>query len=90
MTRSNWKNLNISKTIIKKIRKKLLKRPVRNKFIFNGSVSIPILFEDMTFYIYNGKMFNSFTVDYLTQNKKFGEFSTTRKPFFFSKKKKKR
>jgi len=47
------------------------------------------LFEDMTFYIYNGKMFNSFTVDYLTQNKKFGEFSTTRKPFFFSKKKKK-
>jgi ribosomal protein S19 len=62
----------------------------KKKVILSRGSSIPTLFEDDDYYIYNGKIFNSLTINPLLENKKFGEFSITRKPFFFSKKNKKK
>lgn len=62
----------------------------KKKVILSRCSAIPTLFEDDDYYIYNGKIFNSLTINSLLENKKFGEFSITRKPFFFSKKNKKK
>lgn len=87
MSRSSWKRTYFSSPIIKGLKKTNLNQKFRNRLIFNGSSQIPKLFSRILFFVYNGMIFNKVRVNNGLTNKKFGELSITRKPFFFPKKK---
>jgi len=87
MSRSSWKRTYFTQQTVRGLKKLYLGRRFRNRIVFDGSSQIAKLFSGMPFLIYNGSVFNRVTVSDLTTNKKFGELSITRKPFFFPKKK---
>lgn len=89
MARSGWKGLYYTNSILKccllvSIQKKL---KFKNKIIFIKSNSIPKNFLGLKFIIYKGLIFKSIKIDKYILGYKFGEFTFTRKPFKFIKKK---
>jgi len=89
MARSSWKGIHYNYTYFKRIYRYKLTNKSKNRYIFCRNSSISTIFGE-NYYIYNGKIFNSLSITDILLNKKFGEFSVTRKPFFFSKKNKKK
>ncbi len=90
MSRSSWKHFFFHHAVIKKIKITLLKKLVLGRLVFTRSSNIPILFEGSQYFIYNGSIYNRIKINDYFLNKKFGEFSITKKPFFFPKKNKKK
>lgn len=90
MARSNYKNNYYSKLIWKAILKKKLNKTIWNRLIFTRSSFIPQSLSNHKYFIYNGNIFNKVNVSSLMTTKKFGEFSITKKPFFYPKKDKKK
>ena len=59
--------------------------------LYSRKSKIPEILEEEIICIHNGKDFNSVIPNELIESKKFGEFASTRKPFYYpSKKDKKR
>ena len=69
---------------------KKLNKNVKARIIFNRSSSIPRYLNNTRLYLYNGNNLNKVRVNTTLGGKKFGEFSVTRKPFFYPKKDKKK
>lgn len=90
MARSQYKNSFYSKLVWKSVLKKKLNKTIWNRLIFNRDSSIPKILVSKKYFLYNGNIFNKFYVNNLVINKKFGEFSISKKPFFYPKKDKKK
>ena len=87
MSRSIWKKSAFSPFLLKCLKNTLLKKKIKKKIFFARSSNIPSLFNKINLNIYNGNIFNKVLISEVMQKKKFGEFSISRKPFFFPKKK---
>jgi ribosomal protein S19 len=87
MSRSSWKRTYFTQQTLKGLKKIHLNQKFRNRLIFESSSQIPKLFTRINFLVYNGSVLNRIKVSQALVNKKFGELSITRKPFFFPKKK---
>lgn len=90
MARSQYKNNYYSKVIWKSILKKKLNKTIWSRLIFSRSSYIPKVLSNNKYFIYNGNIFNKLQLNSLIAAKKFGEFSVTKKPFFYPKKDKKK
>lgn len=90
MSRSKWKHNTTTHSILKKIKISFLKKLVLGRLVFTRNLIVPTEFEGSQYFIYNGIIFNRIRVNESLEGKKFGEFSTTKKPFFFPKKNKKK
>ena len=90
MSRSSWKHQTFTHSILKKIKISFLKKLVLGRLVFTRNLTVPIEFEGSQYFIYNGIIFNRIRVNDSFSGKKFGEFSITRKPFFYPKKNKKK
>lgn len=90
MARSQYKNNYYSKSLWKTILKKKLNKVVWNRLIFNRASSIPNILSKDKYFIYNGNIFNKVNISSTLGSKKFGEFSVSKKPFFYPKKDKKK
>lgn len=86
MSRSKWKGPYLGKTSEKNSSKVI--QNLLNLEISRDTTIFP-QFVGKTFLIHNGKKFNDIFVNEDMIGHKFGEFSITRKPFLFKKKKKK-
>lgn len=86
MKRSKWKGPNTNLTFFKRLKdlndKKTLKEVPRN-------MSILPKFVNHSFKVHTGNSYSEISVTKEMIGHKFGEFSITRKPFAFKKKKKK-
>ena len=91
MARSRWKFSNINYKIFRVLLKKK-KQKVKSKvlYIFDRSTTIPQSFVNSFFFIHKGNSFKKIIFKKYFFGKKLGEFSFTKKPFFFPLKKKKR
>jgi small subunit ribosomal protein S19 len=85
MTRTKWKGPYVETKLLINSQKLLSKSKKILKTISRNSEIIPN-FIGMTFNIYNGKKFINLTVTEKMIGHKFGEFSPTRKKFYFKKK----
>ena len=90
MARSTYKNDYYTKDIWKKIIKKKLNKVIWSKLIFNRKSNIPKILKNSKYFVYNGNIYSKLKLCETISNKKFGEFSMTRKPFFYPKKDKKK
>ena len=91
MARSRWKLPYIDYKIIRALLKKKKQR-VKSKvlYIFDRSTVATQSFVNSFFFIQKGKYFKKISFKKYFFGKKLGEFSFTKKPFFFPLKKKKR
>lgn len=87
MSRSQWKGPHLAEKSLK-----ILKRSKKSydKIIISRNVEILPKFIEKTFKIHNGKKYTEILVTEEMVGHKFGEFSSTRKRFFFKKKKTKK
>lgn len=96
MARSHWKYNYISKSMFKKlIILKLFKYKTKGLklkqfFTINRNSIIPKSFEDSKIGIHNGMNFVYSSITLFMLGRKFGEFSFSKKPFFFPIKEKKK
>jgi len=91
MTRSSFKKSYHHPSIIKKIFKFKLNKLIKGRLLFARSSTTPTsLLEFNTYMVYNGQMFSKVSGSSELNQKKLGEFSITRRPFFFPKKDKKK
>ena len=90
MARSQYKNNFYNKVVWKAILKKKLNKLIVNRLIFNRNSSIPKIMYNNKYFVYNGNIFNKLYISNIITTKKFGEFSITKKPFFYPKKDKKK
>ena len=88
MARSKWKFISFSRFIWKNIiRKKLKNKKPKISFIYKRNSVIPKCLSNFSTRVHKGNIFAKvFTLDYAV-GYKFGEFSFTRKPYHFPKKK---
>lgn len=91
MARSRWKLPYIDYKIIRALLKKKKQR-VKSKvlYIFDRSTVATQSFVNSFFFIHKGNSFKKIAFKKYFFGKKLGEFSFTKKPFFFPLKKKKR
>lgn len=91
MSRSKWKNLFFDLSLIKKIylleKKDLI---LKKNDLYSRKSNIPEILEEEIVCIHNGKSFNAVTPNELIESKKFGEFASTKKPFYYPSKKDKK
>jgi len=91
MSRSKWKNLFFDLSLIKKMylveKKELI---LKKNDLYSRKSNIPEILEEEIICIHNGKDFNSVIPNELIESKKFGEFASTRKPFYYPSKKDKK
>lgn len=91
MARSRWKlsyiNYKIFRTLLKKKKQKLKSKVL---YIFDRSTVASQSFVNSFFFIHKGNSFKKISFKKYFFGKKLGEFSFTKKPFFFPLKKKKR
>ena len=91
MARSRWK---LSYVNYKLVRVLLKKKKQKNKskvlYVFDRSTTTPQNFVNSFFFIHKGNSFKKITFKKYFFGRKLGEFSFTKKPFFFPLKKKKR
>lgn len=88
MVKLNWKSSYVTKTLLKKIIDK-------NKLEYNNgeiktmsrNTTIAPCFVNQLVYIYNGKVYSKLEITKNMIGYKLGEFSPTRKTFFYTKKK---
>lgn len=88
LARSKWKNKFFSKSIWSSIFNIYFLKFTKKfkKILYSRSSSIPKCFNNSKIYIHKGKSFNKIVINNNNVGYKFGEFSYTRKPFFFLKK----
>ncbi len=86
MARSSYKHSYYTPAVWKKIFKSKINVNQGSRLIFSRSSSIPRSLIKFKYFVHNGSNFNKVLLGLAIVNKKFGEFSTTRKPFFFPKK----
>lgn len=91
MARSRWKLSYVNNKIIRNSLKKK-KQNVRSKilYLFDRSSQVPASFNNFFFFIHKGNSFKKIIFKKYFFGRKLGEFSFTKKPFFFPLKKKKR
>lgn len=90
MARSKWKFIFFSKKILHKLVSfSYIKKPSRI-FLKARSTTIPFLFYKKKLSSYQGLTWNKFKVKHLHVGHKVGEFSLTKKPFYFPIKEKKK
>lgn len=82
MTRSKWKGPYVNPTLLLKINKN--KQTNEIKTMSRNSEILPN-FVSKTFALHNGNSYNSFIILEEMVGHKFGEFSFTRKRYFFKK-----
>lgn len=83
MARSKWKMLPVNKRILKFL---FLTKFSRKKFIlkfFDHSMKIPKTFHKNWILLYKGLNWTKFKISKFHLGKNLGEFSLTRKPFYF-------
>jgi len=90
MSRSNYKKAYFAPAIWKKIFKKKLNKAIWGRLIFTRSSATPTTLSNAKYFVYNGKIFNKLNITHQMSFKKLGEYSVTKKPFFFPKKDKKK
>lgn len=91
MSRSKWKFSFFDKAIWKNIFKIKLKKKINIfKKIYSRSSSIPKIFVNSNVSIHKGKVFKKLNISKFLIGYKFGEFSFSRKPFFYPIKTKKK
>ena len=90
MARSRWKLSYFSRSIWRKIVSVKKNKKIRKRIIFDRSSSIPNCFYHRNFRIHKGRRSRLLYINTFVIGKKFGEFSFTRKPFYFPSKKSKK
>ena len=90
MSRSSWKNLFFSLSILKKMSLKARDKAINRRSVFARNSNTPTFLKNEPFFVYNGKRFKCVNVYPTLLRKKMGEFVITRKPFHFPKKKEKK
>lgn len=91
MARSRWKLPYLNNKIFRVSLKKK-KQTIKSKilYLFDRSSLAPTSFVNFFFFIHKGNSFKKLVFKKYFFGRKFGEFSFTKKPFFFPLKKKKR
>lgn len=93
MARSRWKLEYFSKSVWRKITIIKKNKKFKRRVFFDRASSVPDCFFAFYIRIHKGRRFRKILIDNFIIGKKFGEFSYTRKPFYYpakrSKKKKK-
>lgn len=90
MARSRWKLSYFSRSIWRKIVSVKKNKKLRKRVIFDRSSSVPSCFYFKYFRVHKGRRSRSLFINNLIVGKKFGEFSFTRKPFYFPSKRTKK
>jgi len=92
MARSRWKLVYFSSKVwrffLKKNKKN--KKTLKNLYLFDRSSTLPTSLINTNVFIHKGNSFKTLLFKKYFFGKKMGEFSFTKKPFFFPLKKKKR
>lgn len=86
MARPLWKLKYLSKSLIRKLFLFKISKIKARKIILFRSSTIPLSFLGKVWFIHNGLKFNKIKITNFMVGYKFGEFSFTRKSFFFPKK----
>lgn len=91
MTRSNFKKSYYHPSLIKKIFKFKLNKLIKGRLLFTrGSCTPTSLLNYNQYLVHNGQMFSKINGSFELKYRKLGEFSITRRPFFYPKKDKKK
>lgn len=98
MSRSRWKLIYFSKTILRGIinlqKKKFFSDHISKKLngmlVYNRSSSIPFCYRGLSVQIHKGNNFRRLKLNYFNAGSKFGEYAYTRKFYYYPLKKKKR
>lgn len=98
MSRSRWKLLYFSKTVLRGIvnlqKKKIFDehvcKPLNGVLIYSRASCIPFCFRGLSLRIHKGNNSRKLKVTYLNAGSKFGEYAYTRKFYYYPLKKKKR
>ena len=90
MARSRWKLNYFSKSIWRKISIVKKNKRLKKRITFDRSSNIPSCFIFRYFRVHKGRRGRSVYVNMFLIGKKFGEFSFTRKPFYYPAKKSKK
>lgn len=89
MARSRWKLKYFSNSVWRKIVGLKKNKKLKRRYFYDRSSTIPDCFFACLMRIHKGKKIRKILVEEKIIGKKFGEFSFTRKPFYFPSKKKK-
>lgn len=90
MARSRWKLKYFSISVWRKILGLKKNKKVKRRIFYDRSSNIPDCFFAYLIRIHKGKKFRKLLIETDNIGKKFGEFSFTRKPFYFPNKKSKK
>ena len=90
MARSRWKLKYFSNSIWRKIVNLKKNKRLRRRVLYDRASSIPDCFFAATVKIHKGKRIRKLLIESYVIGKKFGEFSFTRKPFYFPAKRSKK
>lgn len=90
MARSRWKLKYFSNSVWRKIVGLKKNKKIKRRSFYDRSSHIPDCFFACLIRIHKGKKVRKLFIDEKVIGKKFGEFSFTRKPFYFPSKKSKK
>jgi len=90
MARSRWKLEYFSKSVWRKIVLLKKNKKLKRRIFYDRASSIPDCFFSRYIRIHKGKRNRNLLIDTFVIGKKFGEFSYTRKPFYFPAKRSKK
>lgn len=90
MARSRWKLQYFSNSVWRKITGIKKNKRLKRRIFFDRSSSVPDCFFLSYVRIHKGRRFRKILIDNFIIGKKFGEFSYTRKPFYFPAKRSKK
>jgi len=90
MARSQYKNIYYIRGVWQNLLKKKLNKKLSNKVIMGRQSTIPKILTGSKYFIYNGNTYNKVKLLSPMGGKKFGEFSVSKKPFYYPKKDKKK
>jgi len=83
MARSRWKLNYFSQSVWRKIVNIKKNKKLRKRIFYDRSSNVPDCFFSFLIRVHKGKRFRKILIDNFIVGKKFGEFSYTRKPFYF-------